>query len=68
MTKVMTRILFAAGVILAALTIGSAPKTVTLHERFYFSRTCPDGGAWYLAEHDDISATFECSYDSDDTQ
>lgn len=61
----MIRFLLAAFIILVVVAASGTPKTVTLHERFYFSRACPDGGAWYLAEHDDISATFECSYDDD---
>ena len=47
-----------------SLSAQTDTKTVTLHETFHISRTCPNSH-WYVEKIQDETVTVECDYDED---
>lgn len=48
------------------LALANPTHSVTIHERVSLSRTCPNGGRWYLDESDSDTAMLICTYSADD--
>lgn len=49
-----------------AIKAQATAHSVTIHERISLSRTCPNGGRWYLDESDSDTAMLICTYSADD--
>lgn len=39
---------------------------VTIKEKFFISRTCPGGHAWYVEKLEDSTVTVACTYNPDE--
>jgi len=62
----MRVILVIGGVLWAVTAIAPTHATVTIQEKFYFSRTCPgEGNHWFVEKYDNDGLTVECDYEED---